>query len=392
MLVYNYSSTLRPEWRVDEDGFLRITARVLKEGVFAYLESESPEGVLSHDGVVMHYIPVHEIDNAALASLEGKIVIVGEHIHQSADNLKNSVGSIAGKPYVKDNALYADMLITDSVVAKKIMSGELKEVSSSYSAEFEKKSGEWNGRLYDGVQHNFSFNHVLLLPEGRGRCGEDVRIINQKTGGSNMSGNSLKVKYGTLEHTYTFSNEADAVVAGQIKESFEVFNETTKKEHEAALAEVNNSLETMKGKVEELEKALADANKKLEEATKELEVVNSAEGLTKLASQAAGYLKDEELVIANEVPADKREAVSAECGKADSFSSRRKLIVTAVMNAKSVDISTWTADAIDGSFETLVLSAKEKSAHSQRAPMGGAYGNSAPTAQDTLSRILRIKK
>ena len=391
MIFFNLASRLSDKhWRVDEDGFLRVTARILEEGVFDYLTSESPAGVDSEGGIVKHYIPVHEIDNEALASLEGKFVIVGEHIHQEVDNLKNVVGSIAGKPYVKNGAVYADMLITNSDVAKRIMDGELCEVSSSYNAEFEIKNGKWAGKVYNGIQHNFSFNHVLILPSGRGRCGENVRIVNHKNGGNGMSGKSLKVKFGKFDHTYTFENEADADVAGQITAAFEVFNEDLKKEHEAAVAELKGSIEALNSKTAELEKALEESKKQFEDASKQLEVFNSAESLTKLAEQAAGYLADEALVIENDVPADKREGVKEACGKAASFEERRKLVVTEVMNGKSIDISSWTADAVDGSFETLVVSAKENSA--KRAPMGSAQvvDNSKPL--DNLSRILRIKK
>ena len=57
-------------WRKDGDGMLRVTARVLAEGVFKYLPEESPEESEVKNGYVPHYIPRKEFTPSALKTLE----------------------------------------------------------------------------------------------------------------------------------------------------------------------------------------------------------------------------------------------------------------------------------------------------------------------------------
>ena len=85
-------------WRIDSDGMLRVTARVLADGVFPYLKAESPDDAKENaEGLVGQYIPVKEFTDEALQSLEGKPVIVEDHVWRTPENTTKdglTVGSV----------------------------------------------------------------------------------------------------------------------------------------------------------------------------------------------------------------------------------------------------------------------------------------------------------
>lgn len=171
-------------WRIDSDGMLRVTARVLADGVFPYLKAESPDDAKENaEGLVGQYIPVKEFTDEALQSLEGKPVIVEDHVWRTPENTTKdglTVGSVAGTPRVEGGYVVTDLLITDKEAIEKIKSGDLVEISSAYDGDCYSKEGVYKGKPFGAVQTNLRFNHVLLLPEGAGRCGPNVRIVNHK--------------------------------------------------------------------------------------------------------------------------------------------------------------------------------------------------------------------
>jgi hypothetical protein len=58
----------------------------------------------------------------------------------------------------------------------KIDSGELKEMSTGYSADIDPTPGIWEGQPYDVVQRRILVNHVALGPNGWGRQGPSVSL------------------------------------------------------------------------------------------------------------------------------------------------------------------------------------------------------------------------
>lgn len=59
---------------------------------------------------------------------------------------------------------------------RRIDSKELVEVSAAYDADIDPTPGVFEGQPYDQVQTNITYNHVALLPLGKGRAGRDVRL------------------------------------------------------------------------------------------------------------------------------------------------------------------------------------------------------------------------
>ena len=205
-------------WRVDDDGMLRVTAHVLKEGVYPYSAQETDSaGALPGVDPVQQYIPVSELTEGALNSLEGKPVVINAHEWRDAENTLVdglTVGTIAGRPTITDDGcIECDMLIFDPETIKKIESRALVEVSAGYNGTFMVQDGEFGGRRYHGVQSNLRFNHVLLLPKDMGRCGYDVRIINRReqASGKSSAGEetmpiTLKLTVGNKARSYKFQN------------------------------------------------------------------------------------------------------------------------------------------------------------------------------------------
>ena len=172
-------------WRVDTDGMLRVTARVLKAGVFAYGADESgTTQTLPGIDPVMQLIAASSFTDEALSSLEGKPVIIRAHEWRDAENTLEdglTVGSVAGSPRVADGIyIECDFVLYDAGIAQAIQRGDLVEVSAGYEGQHDIRNGIFNGEAFHLEQKNLRFNHVLLLPEGQGRCGRDVRIINHQ--------------------------------------------------------------------------------------------------------------------------------------------------------------------------------------------------------------------
>ncbi len=373
------------QWRVDEDGFLRITCCILKTDVLEYMKSEAPVIPTNLDFKVLHeFVDVNNIDLDVLKTLEGKPVIVGEHEWQKVDNT-TPIGSIAGTPTIKDGQeLIVDVLITDTDTINKIKNKELVEISAGYDAELIEKEGIYFDKPYEFVQIPTNFNHILLLPSGRGRCGKDVKIINSKYTnigkGDSLMAYTIKIANGK---SFQFTNEDDAKVAEEMVEETKAFNADEVKNAMDELTAVKEQLAELEAKKAELETALNDAKAQLEEAL-------SPEHQAELAEEAKQQNEDEDAVIEAEVNEGEQEAVKAECQNSKTYSERRSLLVKHVLNSKGVNTDAFTSEAFDGAFEALVATAKAKIANAKQV-MGGAKieNSSSNVAVNNLARILR---
>lgn len=376
-------------WRIDDDGFLRVTARVIKEGVYPYAAEESSENdVRAHlPGIdpIMQYIPLSEFTEGALASLEGKPVTVplveeGEDWHQwrNPENaLKDflTVGTIAGKPYVDDEGgISCDMLIMEPEAIRAISEEQdpekkLVEVSAGYVAMLDINAGNFEGVSYHGAQKDLHFNHVLLLPEGMGRCGYDVRIINsrepnsgkQSEGAGNMP-TTLKVTVGNHARSYKFQNEEDAAQAEEMLNEEKAFNA----EAVSAAIAAKTDLESQ---IAELQKQLAEHDQHLTDAKKQIEDLLTPAAQEAMAEEFVEQKDAEDAIIDAETDntegegeGDDAEKEKEDFGnalkKCNSMAERRQMAVTRVMNMRGVKVDGWKQDAFDGAFAMLAANAK----------------------------------
>lgn len=363
-------------WRVDEDGMMRITMRILKAGVYAYGAEEVPaDAALAGKDTIQEYIPVEEFSKPeALLSLEGKPIVVTKHEWRDASNTLvdgYTVGTIAGRPSIDSDGLIVDALIYDAATQEKIKSGELVEVSAAYDGNIIVGDGVYNNTPYDAMQSDFRFNHVLLLPEGQGRCGCEVKIINSKPEEKTMADKAatLRVQIGNTTRTYRFSNEEDRAEAEGMLEEQKAFNA---EEFQTALGEH----ERLTKQIEELKAQLAEHDKHLAEAKDEIERLLSSEVQESLAEEAAEQRLDEDEVITDAtetalegenvnsaVIEEEKEKITNSVRSGANFAERRRNIVAlAFANQRREIPESWTQEAIDGAFEAVVLAARQRNA------------------------------
>jgi hypothetical protein len=381
-------------WRVDDDGMLRVTARVLKEGVFPYLPEESPEGATTNsDGMVDHLIPADEFTPEALHTLEGKPVIIRDHVWRDVDNTFEdglTVGAVAGTPRVEDGYVVADFVISDADTVKAIEDGALTEVSAAYDGDCIPEAGIFEGVPYATIQRNLRFNHVLLLPSGAGRCGHTVGIVNTKT---KQKETTMKVvrQFGNRRREFAFQNEEDAREAENMAEEERKFNAD-----ELATAMAN--AEQLKNEIEEKQKALDEALETIEEQKAEIDKLMSAETQEAMAQEAAAQTEAEDAIleeaVENEViEEEEKEEVRNECRNCKTFADRRRVVVQNAMKVSAADLKEWSQDAVDGAFETLhrqaCMNAKRRT---PKLPMGGVKGRVGNSGMSNLQRILRPMK
>lgn len=382
------------QWRVDPDGFLRVTACILKEGVYPYKKTEmgDPSETSSiradADGTVWQYIPADAFTDEALKTLEGKPIIVGNHDWQTSTDA-HPIGSVAGGTLDQPSKdeIVIDMLITDEDTKNKVMTRELQEVSAAYESDFEICDGVFNGTPYNGKQGNLRFNHILLLPNGCGRCGHDVRILNSKNNGNQGSLKmknviKLKLKNG-VDKEYEFENEDDAEIAEKMVEDEKALNAEE-------LATAMETIKSLNEKLEELQNEKDEALKTLNEAKAQIEELTSAEGQAELANAALEQDEDEDEILNSEFDTDEeRTEIKNRCRNSKTYADRRKAIVMAVMNSKGKNVSGWNQESIDGAFEAMRTVARVRNSKA----MGGVKAkNSRISGRDNLSRILRPLK
>lgn len=159
-------------WRLDKDtGFLTITVSLLNDQPMKYSASEIGA---SDDSTYLMSAPYDEMCKG-MTSLYGMPVVVG-HVWQTVETVGQSVGNIKGNIKVdpETKTITCDVLITDAPTIKRIIEGELVEISAAYYCDLSYIDDN------SGTQHNIDFNHLALLPKGEGRGGEAIRILNHK--------------------------------------------------------------------------------------------------------------------------------------------------------------------------------------------------------------------
>lgn len=353
-IIYTPKVKIGNNWRINDDGFLSIRARVLKEGVFPYLASEIPN-LEADTPQIEVYIPADEFTPEALKSGEGAPVITDEHEWRSADNtLKDGLtkGTVAGTLQRDSNGgVICEFKIWDAETVDKIKKGELVEVSAGYEADFSREDGVYEGEPYQYVQRNIVFNHMLLCRKGEGRCGEDVRVFNKKTGENTMA---IKIRYkvGNTEKEVEFANEDDA------KKADEMVKDATS----VKAAEIDNALDEIKDKEEQIKTLNAELEEKkrmVEEFKQKLDEALSPEAQESLAEDILEQRAAEENVIDAEVADEDKEEVKNAC-KTLNRAARLNYLAEHVLNKKGVDTSSWNDEQKAGAFLAIAAEARAK--------------------------------
>ncbi len=351
-----------PKWEKTPDGFLRCRARILAERIMPYAVNEFEEGSLPVNGpdVINMYVSGETLaDPAALRSLEGSLVVAGDHAWCDLETVKQyAVGHVVGTPYVQDGYVWCELLITDQDTIDKIVNKELGEISAAYLAESVFEPGEFNGQAYDARQEQLQYNHVAVLPIGHGRAGRDVRIMNKKNQDNKgviampddkdkdvkvIRERLFRVK---LANTGKFIN-ADEETANAVEEESKVSGaklETTMSELETKNAE----LAELQAQVEELKGQLSVYKEKLDQLLSEETIEHAAEGMLAEGEEAGEIIENS--TIFNEKGEEEPEEK-----KKEFMNSVRKLhgtkLHSAVLGALGVKTEGMSPEAIRGSFK-----------------------------------------
>ena len=397
------------DWRIDDSsGFLRVTARVLKEGIFDYAAEELG---LPGGGIVREYIPAAEFTPEALASLEGKPVVIEEHTWRKTDNNLTdglTVGNVAGKPWQDGGAVYCDFLISDPKAIEAVTGGGLTEVSAGYDGLFVEEQGEFNGQPYDSVQKKLVFNYILLLPSGQGRCGPEVRILNKQNTGGGLMKHTLKMQFGNRAFHATFTNEEDKAEAERMVEEVRQFNAAEIEEAVAAKAELNKEIEAAQAKIDEVQAQVAEKDQMLQEAKAYIEEQLSPAALEALAGEVAEQGGVEAEIVEDEIEDEfgnqsasdeefenRKNSVLDSIRKGKTLAERRANTVKYVMERRGKEVpKAWDQNAFDGAFEAMRLSRGNQKPQERRLN-GNLDTKNKPrqnSAADFRERMLRPMK
>lgn len=378
-------------WRIDKDGLMRVTARVLKEGVYPYGASELPEvsGEAWGADPVMLYVPESSFTPEALATLEGKPVITRSHTWRDVTNTLTdglTVGMVAGAPRVEEGGgLLCDIVICDRDTIESVKRGDLIEVSAGYEGRFEREPGVFQDREYHGKQTDLRFNHVLLLPEGQGRCGRDVRIINARDGDPANQEKGADGMAEPVEKTKTAPEPESSPAANQ---------------------------DDLEKRTAALEACVATLQSSLNEVLVRLEGMDSPEKLANMVEKTRSQEEAEDAILAanpGSDPAREKQAF-ANARKGMSLEERRRAVVGRVLNkgfgpdtaflnagtrgkpegAATMSAATMSAETVDSLFRMLALQARktiENAGSAARVANGAMAGMGRGPAYDNRARI-----
>lgn len=360
--MYRFSSKLQnaTDWRVDADGFLRITMCVLKSGVFNYAKKDLPEEITKIKpelDVWRVRIPDGSFSTDFLKSAEGRPLIAFKHEWQDVNTFDPTdiKGALAGSAIVAGGAMVIDGVVNDADTITAITSGELQELSAGYHSTVDVLE---NDPEADAIQIPTVMNHVVLLPLGRGRCGPSVRIMNEK-------GTAMKWKVTNSVGEYEFENEDDSKVAEAMVKDVETKN--------AADMEVkNHELADAKAKFGDIEKAMQalDAEKKiLEDRIKQYE---SEEYQEAQMMERQAYMTNEKTVIENGCDDASKTELDAKLQNAKTLGDRMRVVTAHICNSKGIDYSDDNAKML---FGVLTKTLNKASVTEVRKPVQSKVNN-----------------
>ena len=337
---------------IDDNGFLRVPLRVLAVGIMSYTVDELGDSVppeLRGESIIKLLVSPEAIsDPRAIRSLEGMPLTAGEHDWQDPTSNATQVGNIAGTPRVEGPYLLADGLVTDDKAAQKIINRQLPEISAAYDMDISWGVGEYGGESYHGTQTKLRYNHTTLLPAGKGRGGQEVRVLNTDstttTEESAMSGTqttaftlvnlpgsrSVRVlnedAQAVSEAVENAAEEAKQTTATAFNEQVEgIANQLKVANEEMAASEAK--VAELKGQIEQMQEQLVTAmdpavideraeemQNDREEAAKVMNCATLPDDLKSLTGHALRSKAIERVRAANSLPALSAEQMADESG------------------------------------------------------------------------------
>jgi len=294
------------DWQIDDNGFLRITIRLISCGIMEYGREElgdDPELDGLPDVVSVNVPPDAIFNPHAMQSIEGMPVIGGYHewIEADKERKNHEVGSVAGEARRSGPYLEVDLSIRDPEAIAKIKSGEFTEISSAYTAQYNVVSGEYEGVGYDVAQNAIRFNHVTLLPPGEGRGGREVRILNKQNGAEAMEVTTIEL---ADKRAIRVVNADAAVLTGTL--AMHVHNEALSAQ---AIEAAMNSADEAKVEMTNAEEKLAEAMGVINQLKDRIEELTSGDSLENMAEEMAEeQMNSVDALVDNDAYEDKEKA------------------------------------------------------------------------------------
>jgi hypothetical protein len=152
-------------------GGIRVPARLTRTGVLEYrLPDGSVRRELRLPEEVFHEDSLATLRSAPVTDIEHHRAFIGTH------NWKQATLGHAEDIRADGDFVAGALLIQDARAIADVDAGKLQDISCGYACHLDFTPGEWNGQRYDAIQRRIRYNHVAVLPPGRGRAGTDVSI------------------------------------------------------------------------------------------------------------------------------------------------------------------------------------------------------------------------
>lgn len=164
--------------KTDINGFIEIRDNPISQaGIYEYYGSEidAPQ-----PNRLYRVLRSPESLENAVDKFKG-VPIVNDHTMigngQTPPEKKGIDGAIGDNVYFKNNTVFANIRLYTNRIKDLIAQGK-KELSVGYWSEYEFKSGTWNGKPFDAIQHIVGGNHLALVDEGR--MGSAIAVLDRK--------------------------------------------------------------------------------------------------------------------------------------------------------------------------------------------------------------------
>ena len=176
-IIVSETFDFAPSSRVYTDnGFLRVTGKAARTGVYQYLASELGLTDRAPNTIVNVYRPADEVFNADSLATYSNVDVTNDHPSAMVDAKtykSTSVGHVIGATQNGD-FVDVELIIKDAQAISDVESGK-SQLSPGYTAVYVAELGTTDtGESYEFKQTGIDVNHVAIVKRGRG--GAQVRI------------------------------------------------------------------------------------------------------------------------------------------------------------------------------------------------------------------------
>lgn len=168
---FDYVGTLGKLERTQVGG-IKAPARITRTGI---LEYRFPDGSVRRE----LRLPEEVFNADSLKSLSGATVCdLAHHLRGLIDTHRWKDATLGHVESVRQDGNYvaAVLNINDARAVVDAENKRLHDISCGYTCKLDFSPGEYQGQPYDAIQRGIRYNHVAVLPKGKGRAGTDVAL------------------------------------------------------------------------------------------------------------------------------------------------------------------------------------------------------------------------